>query len=186
MNRPGWSVALVALLAGLAVPPPALAQEPAASFDDLPRWVRLGDPVTVTEASGRKVTGSIADLQARSLKLAIGKSVREFSQADVATITRTLPDPLGNGALIGAGIGAGFFLVAALSGGGCDWEGCGGMLLLGSVFYGAIGAGIGVGIDAMVPGRELAIYRRTAGHAAIGFSPRIGPTRQGVVVSVAF
>ena len=184
-------IILAAMLFAGALPSPARAQEPATSLADLQQWVRIGDRVTVTDASGHRLTGRIAGLKPDSIAL-VGDSVvrdivRDFAQADVFEITRREPDSLRNGALIGLGVGGGLFFLLAVSSGGCGYESdCTGMILLGTAFYAGVGAGIGVGIDALVPGRESVIFRRPAGHAVVGFSPRLTPRRQAVVVSLSF
>ena len=134
MNGRGHWLAQLAVLSSLAVPSVALAQAPATSFDELTRWVRIGDRVTVTDVTGHKVTGNIAGLKPETLALAVGEALRDFAQADTATITRREPDTLSNGALIGASVGAGLFLLALASSGGCD--GCGGFVVLAAAFYG--------------------------------------------------
>jgi hypothetical protein len=175
------------LLAWSALPPAASAQQPASSLTDVQQWVRIGDRVTVTDAGGRRLTGSVAGLKWDTITLAAGSGVRDFAQADVLTITRREADSLQNGALIGLGIGGGLFLVAVVSSGGCAYESdCGAMILIGTAFYAAVGAGIGVGIDALIPGRETVIFRRPAGRATVGFSPHLAPRRQAVVFSVTF
>ncbi len=184
MNGRGHWLAQLAVLSSLAFPSVALAQAPATSFDELTRWVRIGDRVTVTDVTGHKVTGNIAGLKPETLALAVGEALRDFAQADTATITRREPDTLSNGALIGASVGAGLFLLALASSGGCD--GCGGFVVLAAAFYGGAGAGIGVGIDALVPGRRTVMYQRPVGHARVGFSPRLSPARQGMVLSIGF
>jgi hypothetical protein len=175
------------VLSGLAIPASALAQEPAASFADLSRWVRIGDQVVLTDAGGRKVAGRIADLQPDRIRLATAAALRDFPEPEVRTITRREPDSLRNGALIGAGVGAGLFLTAVAASGGCEGEpNCGGIAVVGTLIYLGVGAGIGAGIDALVPGRQAVIFRAPGGRASIGISPRIRFRGQGIVLSVAF
>jgi hypothetical protein len=174
----------------LAFAPPAavLAQEPASSLGELQHWVRIGDRVALTDANGRKVTGSVAALKPESVALAVeGQPPREFPQESIRTITRREPDSLRNGALIGLGVGVGFFGLAFAASNGCEYESnCAALVAVGAAFYGGMGAAIGVGIDAIVPGREMVIFRREVGRVRLGVSPRLAPGRQAVVMSLAF
>jgi hypothetical protein len=185
-------LALALLLSAVAVPSAARAQEPATSLAELAQWVRIGDRVTVTDASGRKVKGLIGSLKPDGFSLVaevVGgrDAVREFTQSDLQAITRREPDSLRNGALIGLGAGAVFFLTAFAASDGCEFESnCGALVAIGTAIYAGIGAGIGVGVDALVPGRERVIYRRPGGRATLGLSPRLTPQKQAVVFSVSF
>jgi hypothetical protein len=187
MKSPARCASAVVILSALALPVSAAAQEPAASLEELTRWVRIGDSVTVTDGGGRKVAGRIAGLKPESIALAVDAAVREFPQADVLAITRREHDSLRNGALIGMGVGAGFFVLAVTADGGCPYyEDCAALLTMGTLFYAGLGAGIGAGIDALVPGRQSVIYRRPPGKPHVRLSPRFAPARQGLLLSVTF
>jgi hypothetical protein len=57
--------------------------------------------------------------------------------------------------------------------------------MLGALFGGA-GAGIGVGIDALVRG-EMVIYRgRGASTTRVSIAPRLAPSHQGAALSIRF
>jgi len=105
----------------------------------------------------------------------------------VATITVRRADSLRNGALIGLGIGGGLVLVGCLA---SAESGDAGWCVLGAAVYGGIGAGIGVGIDALIPGKKILAYRApgAAGlsHARLSVAPVVTPRAKGVAVSFAF
>jgi len=133
---------------------PALAQEPATSIDQLRVLVRPGDAITLMDASGREVKGTVEAFSESSLALIVGKSEQTIQQADIRTIRQRKDDSLADGARKGFAIGAtmGFLMgVAAL-----DYFGPG-FLVMSTGLYGAVGAGIGAGLDAMVT-KDRTIY----------------------------
>ena len=89
-------------------------------------------------------------------------------------------DSLLNGALIGAGAGvaSGLVLCTMME----PWRNCrddfGSMLKVG-----AIGAGIGIGIDALI---RKKVYRSASGAAEVHAAPIIGRRAQGLQLSVSF
>jgi hypothetical protein len=152
-------IAIVILaLSGCASP--ARAQDVAAvavSFEQLQVLVRPGNTMTVADAAGSEVSGRLESLSRSVLSLSVNGARRDFSEADVTTIRQRRGDSLANGAWWGFGIGAGLAAVAFSS---CDecWDSPG--FALGIIAgQGAMGAGIGVGIDALIR-REQTIYRR--------------------------
>ncbi len=98
------------LLAACGVPGLAGAQTQSPAFGDLPRLLRPGDPVVVTDAAGRKTKGRVREAQASSLVLELpatidrGRRIRTFLEPDVTTVART--DSVINGTLIGLAAGA--------------------------------------------------------------------------------
>ena len=99
----------------------------------------------------------------------------------VVRIERRRSDSLLNGALIGAGAGvaSGLLLCRAME----PWRNCrddvGPML-----GFGAIGAGIGMGIDALIRGGET-IYQ-PAGTTRLQVAPVVGRSAGGLRVAVSF
>ena len=76
---------------------------------------------------------------------------RDLREADVTTIRQRRGDSLQNGALAGLCIGAGLTAILfALSGDDVN----GGWAALGIAIYGGVGAGIGVGVDALIVTRQ--------------------------------
>jgi hypothetical protein len=135
----------------------------AASFEQLQVLVRPGNTVTVTDAAGSQVSGRLESLSSSLLSLSVDGNRRDFNEADVTTIRQRRGDSLANGAWWGFGISAGLAVVAFSS---CDecWDSPG--FALGIIAgQGAMGAGVGVAIDALIRGQHT-IYRRPAGSAA--------------------
>lgn len=162
----------------------------ATSFEQLRVLVGPGARVTVINSTGDQTTGAISALTPSSLSLGVDGSLRDFGEADVATIRQRRSDSLGNGAKWGFGIGAGFGLLGGLAfaasyGEGVGWDG----LALGGILagiYGGIGAAIGVGVDAMIRGNQV-IYSRAAGSAPkVTLRPALTRGRVGVLASLAF
>lgn len=180
-----WVIgALIVAAAALCAPPAGLAQEPVKSFDQLNTRLKVGDTVWVTDAQGREVGGKIDALGPNALTLK-AEAPRNFTAADVRMIRERQPDSLKNGALIGLGVGL------ALGAAGCAaWvsEGEGGWCLSFLIAYGGLGTAIGVGVDALIPGRKREVYRApgSAPSARLSVAPLLGRTRQGVAVSFAF
>lgn len=175
--RREW-VTAVALLLGWSHA--ASAQGIARSFDQLQLLVRSGDSVTVRDEQGRETSGKIESLSATTLTVGRGDARREFREADVTTIHQRRQDSLGNGALWGLGIGA---ALAAVPIALC--EDCGGEAVAVALVYGGLGAGIGVGIDALIA-RQQVIFQRPGATARLRVAPLVGGGRRGAVLAVTF
>ena len=182
------SAAAVAVLAAmLGAPAPAAAQEPVKSFDQLNTRLKVGDKVWVTDAQGRELQGKIHSLSSDALTLGTD-GARTFAARDVSAIRERPPDSLKNGALIGFGVGGGLALGACLSyaEGSDDGGWCAALVGI----YGALGAGLGVGIDALIPGKKRVAYRAPgaagAAQARLSVAPVIMPRHRGVAVSFSF
>jgi hypothetical protein len=142
----------------------------AMSFDQLAVLVRPGNTVTLTDASGSEVYGRIETLSSSALSLAIDGTRRDFLATDVVEIRQRRGDSLANGAKWGFGIGVGLFALAIA---GCDEcrptsAGEYALTAFAGGLYGALGTGIGVGIDALKRG-EPTIYRRPGLSASVRF-----------------
>jgi hypothetical protein len=181
-----WKIVIILAVLSLFVAfAPAAAQEPVRDFSQLNTRLRPGDTVWVTDAQGREVKGRIASLSSDALMLE-GGGGRSFGSADVRTIELRRNDSLGNGALIGLGVGGGLTLVACLA---TVEAGDQGWCAAAAAVYAGIGAGIGVGIDALIPGKKLVAFRApgSAGAAArLSFAPVITPRAKGVAVAFSF
>jgi hypothetical protein len=185
MTLPRTAIILATAVA-LAAPAPCAAQEPVRDFSQLNTRLKPGDTIWVTDAQGREVKGRINSLAPDSLGVDAG-GFRTFSAGEVSMIQLRQGDSLGNGALIGlavGGVGTGLACLASTEGPDQNW------CLLAALVYGGIGAGIGVGIDALIPGKKLVAYRapRTPGssQARLSIAPVITPRAKGVAVSFAF
>ena len=95
---------------------PCIAQTRVTSLEELRRELATGDVITVVPAGGQPVSGrlmrlGIVDLDVRRVET---RSSQERGPRDVTILLDTLQslerprDPVRNGAILGAGIGAGF------------------------------------------------------------------------------
>jgi hypothetical protein len=184
--KTGWIVAALVGSITVAAAVPCAAQEPVREFSQLNTRLRPGDTIWVTDAQGREVKGRILSLNTDEVTLEGGRR-RSFGAPDVSTIQLRRNDSLANGALIGLGVGGGLTLVACLV--SVDSSDAGWCAAAAAV-YGGIGAGIGVGIDALIPGKKVLAYRAPASvadpPARLSIAPVVTPRAKGVAVSFAF
>ena len=174
-------LAVGVLLAGVGTS--VEAQEVATSIDQLGSLVKPGENVTVTDNSGRQLTGRIATLSASSLALLVDGNERAIAETDVATIYQHHRDSLINGTVFGAVIGAasGAVLTALMSEDSDTLADHWGWVSL----FAGLGAGTGLGIDAVIPGRRI-IYERAKRAGLYSVSPMLTATRRGVRMTVSF
>lgn len=174
-----------ALLA-CALATPAVAQTEGLLLNGV---LRRGQTVEVIDDQGRETYGRI-----RALSSAVVTLERDGESTDVpfdriAQISRP-HDTLANGAWIGLGAGAAFGLLAGTVGSSCEADyylGCPNeaqWAVASTLVMGAIGAGVGVAIDAMIH-RERVIYRRDA-HRQTRVAPVLGPASVGATVAVSW
>jgi len=182
-----WKVAVVlaviSLLLAFAL---AAAQEPVREFSQLDTRLKPGNKVWVTDSQGREVKGRIAAIGADALTLDAGGS-KTFSAGDVRLVMERRHDSLANGALIGLGVGGlGMGLACLASTEAPDQGWCS----LVAVVYGGISAAIGVGIDAMMPGKKLVAYRAPgstgSSPARLSIAPFVTPRAKGLAVAFSF
>jgi len=185
--RPRKQAAVVLATVLVAVSVRAAAQEPVKSFDQLNTRLKVGDKVWVTDAQGREVQGKIHSLSPDALTLGADGS-KTFAAREVSAIRERRPDSLKNGALIGLGVGGGLALVACFS--FAEGSDDGGWCAAVVGFYGGVGAGLGVGIDALIPGQKRVAYRAPGApgvaSSRLSFAPVITPRHKGVAVSFSF
>jgi hypothetical protein len=172
--------ALIILVAATAE-----AQELAGTFDQLRVLVKPGDTLTVVDDSGQRVEGKVASLSASALSLTVSGTPRQFLNTDVNSIEKRGPDSLKNGALIGLAVGGGLGAVAMLALIATD-DNPGPIAFVGALMYGGIGAGIGVGFDALIEGRRVIYARSGSARSALTVAPLLGRTRKGARVSLRF
>ena len=142
----------------------------------------------VVDNQGRELTGRIGELRADAMMLLVGRNRTDVPYDAILRIDRPR-DRLLDGALTGLGVGAGLGLLAALGAANDDsgsWgaPGPGHVALVAPLMLGGIGAGIGVGLDALIR-REPNLYRRR-GATRISLSPALGRSRPGVAILVAW
>jgi len=145
------------LVLALSASSPAVAQ-------DLESVIKPGDTVFITDRQGHETSGTLTLLSTDTLRIAAAGIEREVPRRDVGRVEK--PDPLWNGALIGAGIFA--FGFAGGSGASCSPR-CGTAVPLGAIAGAGLGALLGAAIDKAIPGRSL-VYES----AEAGLPPRRG------------
>lgn len=176
-----WFTGLAASMA--LWPAGAEAQATAGSFEELGGLVKAEETVVVTDMNGRRVRGALSAVGKDSLSLVIDGRTQSFARSEVSTVR--LADGLGNGALIGAGVGAGAALgILAIVGSGDGY-------VLSSAKVGAplllsgIGALVGVLLDRAHEGGRV-FYASLGRTSRLGVSPLAGKDRHGVLVLVHF
>jgi hypothetical protein len=139
--------------------------------------------VWITDATGREEKGRITRITDETIStLASNDVVRQFKSDEVVRVQARRSDSILNGALIGAGaaVASGLFLCSLTE----PWEICrddvGPMLRIG-----ALGAGIGIAVDAVIRGRTV-IYEAPNRGARISAQPIVGRTVGGLRVTLAF
>jgi hypothetical protein len=174
------------MLAALILSPkPAAAQE-ARSFEQLQVLVKPGDRIFVTDKAGNETEGRVEGLSRSALSLRTKTSTKDWTESDVSRIRQWRHDSLKNGAIIGTGVGLGLGIAGALIFCG-EFGDCGGEAAAAIAVYGGIGAGIGVGIDALIPSKRTVF---TGGpQTALGrfkVKPIVSSSRKGVAVAFSF
>ena len=133
----------------------ALAQPPQGT-PDLETTLIPGMTVWITDSAGREQQTRIVDVSGGVVTASAGEAVRRFRTTEVMQVKVRDSDSLLNGALIGAGVGvaSGLFICRLME----PWEVC--FDNVGPLAaFGAIGAGAGIGIDALIRGQR-AIYTK--------------------------
>jgi len=179
MRRGLVSVALV-----LASVIPARAQELASSFDQLRVLIKAGDTLTITGNTGQETRGRVARLTGTSLEI-VADGVAQILQEDrITTIQLRHADSLANGAKIGFGIGVGFGALGALAVAG--EIGSNAAIVPIVLMYGALGAGVGVGVDGLFSSDKVVFSRPSPRAARLALSPIAGQGRRGVRLILGF
>ncbi len=153
LNRRTWRA--VALFVTMAAGP-ASAQTIADSFAELRPLLKKGQTVIVTDASGQRVRGKVAEVSAASLTV-LSPEARTFAEAAVTEI-RAPAASSRQGALrglaVGAGIGAALILTKCRNGPDCSYA------LKVAAGYAGIGMAIGAGIGARSNEDGRILYRQ--------------------------
>jgi len=179
-RRQRTAVFVLPLLATLASS--AYAQPAAQSFEQLQVLVPVGKEVKLTDSAGNRLAGEIAAILADRLILDVGGKKTTYGERDILEITRRGGDPLTNGAWWGFGIGAGF---GSLGYGVCRaTEACSAIAILIIPVYGAMGAGAGVAVDALIRG-EKTVYRAPNRQITTAVAPMLG-RRKGIGLAITF
>jgi hypothetical protein len=151
---------------------------------DEPRLDRILSPgmtVWITDSTGREEETRIVGLSGDTVRTATGGGTRLFRTTEIVRARVRKTDSVVNGALIGAGVAvaSGLFLCRLTE----PWEICGnaGPLLQ----IGAVGAGAGAGIDALIRGR-MTIYEAAPGKTRVRLMPALALRSAGLQLSLSF
>jgi hypothetical protein len=159
----------------------ASAQTAGIARPDLGHLLTPGMTVWITDSSGQEQRVRIVGVAGDAVRINEDGVSRRLTTNDIRRVEVRQSDSLLNGALIGAGaaIASGLFLCTRTE----PWENCrddvGPMLRIG-----AIGAGAGIGIDALIRGRRT-IYGADRG-ASVRVVPIVGRDLRALQLSVHF
>ena len=154
------------------------------SFEQLRVLVGPTDRISIREGVGEEVSAQIIDLTSTELVVMVDGQRRAFHSDDVMRIRQRRSDSLGNGAWIGFAAGAGLALVGIAA--EPDLFDNAGWALLAIGLYGSMGAGVGVGVDALIRGRQV-IYQHPSGAApALALVPVVSTRRVGAMLALRF
>jgi len=170
--------------------PPATQTAGPSVADAIRQRVKEGQKVRVTDDQGREWQGRVEALAPDKIVLLTkDRQHRDLAYAGIVRIDRP-HDTLANGALIGFASGAVYGLVALIAEETADCDpgaffSCGDPTGAAYVvippLLGAVGAGIGVAIDALVR-RDPTLFRR--GDPRVMLAPSLGRAVHGVSLSV--
>ena len=173
----------IALLVLLAVSTGSSVWAQTVVRDDatLETTLRAGMTAWITDTTGREEKRQILGVSDGIVTASAGENIRRLRSADITRVQVRHSDSVINGALIGAGVGvvSGLFLCRTME----PWEVCNdvGPLLR----IGAVGAGIGLGVDALIRGRRT-VYPAPQGALRLQASPMVGRRAAGFQFSVIF
>jgi hypothetical protein len=144
-RRFGLPLALVLLMPSLG------SAQTLQSFQDLALRINVDDRLRIEDPSGATATGRLTRLTREEITIETSAGEKRFTSATVRTIT-VRRGSRSKGVLIGAGIGAATGALLACT--GQEREECAD----GAILLGALGAGIGLAVSALVP-RATTVYR---------------------------
>lgn len=144
--------------------------------------LRPGMTAWITDSGGREERTQIVGVADGIVTVTAGQDVRRLRTTDILRVRTRQPDSVINGALVGAGaaVASGLFLCTRTE----PWENC--RDDVGPMFrIGAIGAGIGIAVDAMIRGRRT-IYEAAQPATRLHAAPVIARHAGGLQVAFSF
>lgn len=156
------------------------AQTPQAAKPNLETTLIPGMTVWITDSGGREEKARIVGVSGGIVTTTAAGGIRRLGTTEVMRVRVRPADPVINGALIGAGaaVASGLSLCRLTE----TWENC--RDDVGPMFrIGAIGGGVGIGIDALIRGRRT-VYE--AGSTRLRAAPIVARHAGGVQVSLSF
>jgi hypothetical protein len=160
----------------------ARAQTPQGAERNLETILTPGMTVWITDSGGREEKMRIVGVSREIVTTTAGDETRRLRVTDVMRVRVRHSDAVINGALIGAGVAvaSGLFLCTLTE----PWRNC--RDDVGPMFrIGAIGAGAGIGIDALIRGRRT-LYEVAPGATRLRAAPIIAHHVAGLQVSLSF
>lgn len=177
-----WRKRAALLMALLLTAHPALSAQTSEEMrSNVETILNPGTTVWITDSTGQEEKTRILGVSGGILTTTSDDNVRRLRTTDIVRIRARRSDSVLNGALIGAAaaIGAGLFLCRTTE----PWENCrddiGPMLRIG-----ALGAGIGIGVDALIRGRKT-IYEANPS-TRLHVAPMVGRHAGGLRFSLTF
>lgn len=171
---------LESVLVGLLIATPTLAHAQAVTtFDALALRLDLGDRAEVGLRNGAVISGRVVGLTSDAIQIESPAGRREVVANDVESVA-TRGDGLRNGTVYGFLGGAAFGALFASTFSG---EFRGGDMMSGILIFGSLGAGLGVGFDALIDGTTV-VYR--AGRARASVVPILSPRTLGLGASISW
>lgn len=162
--------------------PVASAETPQGATSHLGTALIQGRTVWITDAGGREEKTRIVGVSDGIVTASTGTGIRHFRTADIRRVRARYSDSVLNGALIGAGaaVASGLFLCTRTE----PWENC--RDDVGPMFrIGAVGAGIGIAIDALIRGRRT-IYEAGPGSTRLRLAPIVARHAGGLRIALSF
>jgi hypothetical protein len=174
---------LTVLLLLAATATSAAAQELATTVDQLRVLVKAGDTLIVSDRSGRQVRGRLVRFAGTTIEIAEDQAVRVYRPEEIANIQLRYADSLANGAKIGFGIGAGLGVLAGLAiAGELNAAAAVPTIIL---MYGAMGAGIGVGVDGLTSSTRI-IFSRPVTSTGVRVEPDLRARTAAVRMAISW
>ena len=175
-----FPLALVALL----VAAPSQAQTTPHPLDDL---IEMGQKIEVIDDQGRETKGRVSVLSDTSVTISADRQLTVIPFAHITRIARP-NDSLGKRRVDWFRRLAPLLGLLAATAGSCDGEiGCfegPGWVAYSTLLMGAMGAGVGVGIDALIRRDRIVYPRKPRPQARL--APAIGPGVRGVVLGLTW
>jgi hypothetical protein len=167
----------------------ASGQEPESSFDALTGRLRIGQSIWVTDSTGHEVHGRLERLTSDGLVFKTTGLIT-LAAADVRLVRARDRDSIKNGALIGLGIGASLgtaWCIGAIADDSGDID-AGVECAEGFTTFPALGALLGLTVDALIPGTMRVVYRAIPAHsrATVTVAPWMFARAKGLRVVIAF
>ena len=188
------SLALVFVISAVATPA-ARAQTTASGAEDFSALVGTRSSLIVIDDAGKETSGRLLRADRESLTMTAAGRELTFERQHVTSVYER-GDSVKNGMYIGLVTGAAVGIAGGVSstqcGGFFGARACTGgdkarLAAIGGTMLGALGMGIGVGIDALITGRRLVYDRpRRSARRTILIAPALAPSMTTLSLAVAW